>query len=1367
MGFPTTEHGNEKRKETAEALARRCRRPKQGLQQLGKMWQEFRRIDTIGGNAFAGSTISRGPNNDLSLRVLDALCLTSRLFDQSTQVSFMAADPALRIKFDQMPQLLKLRKGEFQIDSINSVEDTKGNNGERGILIVTNLRLIWTSAKYARTNLSIGFNCVSSVNIRSVTSKLRGNSQALYVMTRFNSTRFEFIFTSLVKHSPRLFTTVQAVFKSYETTKLYRDLKLRGAIIRDKELIMLPNEQVYERINGIWNLSSDQGNLGTFIITNVRTVWFAVLAENFNVSIPYLQMKSINVRNSKFGQALVIETTASSGGYILGFRADPVEHLEEVYTQIHNLWKIFSVTPIFGVDYTLEDKPQDPNQSFVPRQEDDVQIMEGDEIEPCLLYQPDGEKELDREPIFNNEWLGCYFLGWVASSFISSGKSVVGLVFEAAFVTGDALYSAENGVWNVHSSGGPVRTAHGKTASLLTGYSSDSSDGDGSAECVVAVAPHVAPALEAFRRLDPEAEVHGSHALGLWDERSDLDLLTTKPLVQLLQVLRSSKGCPLELVEYVASARVPRLRLRCGQVELDVVEGGRDPEALAKDQFIRRWLEDESVKGLAMKIKDFTRRNEKELPREEGFPNFFLFLLTGLYFVQRKKEALSSESSTKRSAEELFRGWLTWLADATPKEVDLRDGTAALAAIERAESALRIVEPVSGRTVCSLSAPNAQHLAALATLLRDTLGVRSGAGSDHGEHPNSLEETSRSRRKGWTMELLGRSDGNELSRRELERQLQELRRDKVKIDDNIRRMEATQKRIFGSEEERSKLMALHSQDKDEAKDEKEEDGEKDEKKDEKEEKEKDKEDGEEKEQGEGESRKRKRDEELEKRKKEGRPTKTDPRSRNLFGKLLGHLHSAKDRLQKEKTSKMGQLQSKALSRVEEKVNLSRMNIKEFRKGEFDKQLQEEHAKVSEIEKQIEQKEVLLLQRRLENHYSLMMNFIRTEVQPPIFFLPAKHTRDTEKQLEATRKGIKSKISALKMQLKYVEAAAAAETNGDTKGEAEGTEGPKDDEPEPQASKEADAGEGGGTPPRSPRSSAVLRTAAAPQPCGSNGNDLSRRELERQIQELRRDKVKLDDNIRRMEATQKRIFGEEERAKLMALHSQEKKEEDKEDGEKDGKEEKEEKKEEQSEESKKRKRDEDLEKRKKEGRPTKTDPRSRNLFGKLLGHLHSAKDRLQKEKTSKMGQLQSKALSRVEEKVNLSRMNIKEFRKGEFEKQLVEEQAKVAEIEKQLEEKEVLLLQRRLENHYSLMMNFIRTEVQPPIFFLPAKHTRDTEKMLDATRAGIKKKIATLRMQFKQEQAAAAEVREHMCGVFRFAEGPGLGRLWSRQLPSAR
>jgi Bardet-Biedl syndrome 5 protein len=43
---------------------------------------------------------------------------------------------------------------------------------------------------------------------------------------------------------------------------------------------------VFKHVQGVWTLSSDQGNLGTFYITNVRMVWHANLAENFNVSIP-------------------------------------------------------------------------------------------------------------------------------------------------------------------------------------------------------------------------------------------------------------------------------------------------------------------------------------------------------------------------------------------------------------------------------------------------------------------------------------------------------------------------------------------------------------------------------------------------------------------------------------------------------------------------------------------------------------------------------------------------------------------------------------------------------------------------------------------------------------------------------------------------------------------------------------------------------------------------------------------------------------------------------------------------------------------------------------------------------------------------
>ena len=166
------------------------------------------------------------------------------------------------IRFDVPPVSLEARKGEFTIDSMNSVEDTKGNNGERGELFITNLRMIWYAARSRRTNLSIGYNCIVSLNIKTAQSRLRGNTQALYVLTKYNGSRFEFIFTNLnpqlVRNSPRIFTTVQAVFRAYETTKLYRDLKLRSDdIIRDKTLNLLPHEQVFKHVQGVLNLSSN------------------------------------------------------------------------------------------------------------------------------------------------------------------------------------------------------------------------------------------------------------------------------------------------------------------------------------------------------------------------------------------------------------------------------------------------------------------------------------------------------------------------------------------------------------------------------------------------------------------------------------------------------------------------------------------------------------------------------------------------------------------------------------------------------------------------------------------------------------------------------------------------------------------------------------------------------------------------------------------------------------------------------------------------------------------------------------------------------------------------------------------------------
>jgi Bardet-Biedl syndrome 5 protein len=53
-----------------------------------------------------------------------------------------------------------------------------------------------------------------------------------------------------------------------------------------------------------------------------------------------LQVKSVRVSDSKFGVALVVETTARSGGYVLGFRVEPRETLDYVHKEITALWQV-------------------------------------------------------------------------------------------------------------------------------------------------------------------------------------------------------------------------------------------------------------------------------------------------------------------------------------------------------------------------------------------------------------------------------------------------------------------------------------------------------------------------------------------------------------------------------------------------------------------------------------------------------------------------------------------------------------------------------------------------------------------------------------------------------------------------------------------------------------------------------------------------------------------------------------------------------------------------------------------------------------------------------------------------------------------
>ncbi|XP_062506643.1 Bardet-Biedl syndrome 5 protein homolog [Corticium candelabrum] len=316
------------------------------------------------------------------------------------------ADPLWQdrdVRFDISLQQMQLRTGEVLVDRLDSVEDTKGNNGDRGKLLITNLRLMWFSQAVPRVNLSVGYNCISSISSRSVTSKLRGHTEALHILTKCNNTRFEFIFTNLVAGSPRLFSSVLAIVKAYESSKMYRELKLRGALLQNKQLKLLPQEQIYSKIEGVWNLSSDQGNLGTFFITNVRLVWHANMNESFNISIPYLQMKSVRIRDSKFGQALVVESSQQSGGYVLGFRIDPREKLKEAVKEIQTLHKVFTASPVFGVQFLQEEFQPVEELNSLPVEDDVEVVSEQLPRDAFAAYFADANKTCDREPVFSPE----------------------------------------------------------------------------------------------------------------------------------------------------------------------------------------------------------------------------------------------------------------------------------------------------------------------------------------------------------------------------------------------------------------------------------------------------------------------------------------------------------------------------------------------------------------------------------------------------------------------------------------------------------------------------------------------------------------------------------------------------------------------------------------------------------------------------------------------------------------------------------------------------------------------------------------------------------------------------------------------------
>lgn len=83
------------------------------------------------------------------------------------------------IRFDVPIAQLNCRPGESVIDSLSQVEDTKGNSGQQGNLIVTNIRMIWFAEKNQRINLTVGYDCILTSELKDSSSAVKGNTFSL------------------------------------------------------------------------------------------------------------------------------------------------------------------------------------------------------------------------------------------------------------------------------------------------------------------------------------------------------------------------------------------------------------------------------------------------------------------------------------------------------------------------------------------------------------------------------------------------------------------------------------------------------------------------------------------------------------------------------------------------------------------------------------------------------------------------------------------------------------------------------------------------------------------------------------------------------------------------------------------------------------------------------------------------------------------------------------------------------------------------------------------------------------------------------------------------------------------------------------
>lgn len=245
---------------------------------------------------------------------------------------------------------LQLRSGEEPLDTITNIEDLKGNEGSIGTFLFTNLRLIWYKNEGRKLNFSIGYDSIVSTEEKTSKNNNTGESKILSVKCKTNSSRYELLFTSLSEDAPNLVSSIQTHLKIYEAGRLFRDFKFKTNLTKDKKLIKLIDESILQIFTSVTFIQNDNSNVGQMEYSTIRFVWFSSKLDNYNMSVPWIQVTAIKMKDHpKYGKVLSIETTQFTGGMNILFYPNGI-NLDELFLGFNTMWDNSKASPVLGIE---------------------------------------------------------------------------------------------------------------------------------------------------------------------------------------------------------------------------------------------------------------------------------------------------------------------------------------------------------------------------------------------------------------------------------------------------------------------------------------------------------------------------------------------------------------------------------------------------------------------------------------------------------------------------------------------------------------------------------------------------------------------------------------------------------------------------------------------------------------------------------------------------------------------------------------------------------------------------------------------------------------------------------------------------------